>query len=41
MARGGAEGALSEACSLLPELLIEKLTLAPTFAEKHIPGELG
>lgn len=37
--RGG--GSSEEACSLLPELLIEKLTLAPTFAEKHIPGELG
>lgn len=41
VARGRAEGALSEACSLLPELLIEKLTLVSTFAEKHVPGELG
>lgn len=27
--RGGVEGALSEACSLLPELLKGKLTLTP------------
>lgn len=39
MARAGQREP-EEACSL-PELLIEKLTLAPTFAEKHIPGELG
>ena len=41
MAQGRAEGALSKGCSLLLELLIEKLTLVSTFAEKHVPGELG